>query len=171
MRKARGAIRVFTFKDGLLAAAAHDLRLTLEDVEVDFGADGQDVRATFELPSLHVDGAVQGGRLHPEAFDAVRRAEIERNMNRDVLRTPRHPTARFEGRAVPAADLGYTVSGHLHLAGRSAPLSFEVRPDGGRYRASFELRPSRWGIAPYKALMGAIRLQDRIRIEAEVTET
>ena len=32
----------------------------------------------------------------------------------------------------------------------------------GRDRGAVELVPSRWGIAAFKALMGAIRVQDRI---------
>jgi hypothetical protein len=30
------------------------------------------------------------------------------------------------------------------------------------------LRPSEFGIAPYKALAGAIRLQDRVRVELDL---
>jgi YceI-like domain len=168
MRRGKGTIHVFTFKEGLLAAAAHDLRLRLETFDV--GLEGQEVRATFDLASLHVDGPVQGGVVDLERYDGARRAEIERNMHADVLHTARHPTARFAGQASPGGDGGYRVSGQLDLAGRSAPLSFEVRAEGGWFRASFELPPTRWGIAPYKALMGAIRLQDRIRIEAKLTD-
>jgi len=33
---------------------------------------------------------------------------------------------------------------------------------------SFEIQPSQWGIAQYKALLGAIRLKDVVRIEVTV---
>jgi hypothetical protein len=40
-----------------------------------------------------------------------------------------------------------------------------VKGEGDAYTATFELTPSQWGVAQYKALLGAIRLKDVVRIE------
>jgi len=166
-RRATGTIHVFTFKEGLLAAAAHDLRLRFEGFTCHL--EGEAVRVVVALNSLRVDGPVRGGVVRPEEYDARRRAEIEGITRREVLRADRFPTATFEGRAVTAAG-GYDVRGTLTLAGREGALSFGVKEDGARYRATFELHPSHWGIAPYSAALGTIRVQDRVRIEVAVTE-
>jgi hypothetical protein len=63
------------------------------------------------------------------------------------------------------------VAGELQLAGRGQPLAFDVRNDGGTYRAEFELKPSHWGIAQYRALLGAIKLKDAVRVELALTES
>jgi polyisoprenoid-binding protein YceI len=168
MRRAKGTIHVFTFKEGLLSRVAHDLRIRLEDFQITL--DGEELRAEFVLGSLRLDGPVEGGVVHPERYDASRRAEVERAMKDDILHVGRHPRATFTGRALAKGD-GYSVDGTLELAGRSAPLSFEVRKDGGeQYRARFELRPSRWGIPQYKAMLGAIRLQDVLRVEVALSD-
>ena len=167
MRRGKGSIHVFTFKDGVLARAAHDLRLRLEGFEVTL--DGERLEATFDLRTLAVDGPVERGAVRRERFGAGERADIERNMRGEVLRVDRHPTARFTGRALPRGD-GFQVSGDLALAGRSAPVAFDVRREGGAYRAELDIQPSRWGIAPYKALLGAIRLKDAVRIEVEIRD-
>jgi polyisoprenoid-binding protein YceI len=167
MRKAKGTIHVFTFKDGILARAAHDLQIRLE--KFDIGLEGQDVRAEIQLQSLFVDGPVEDGQLQPDKYDAGKKAEVEKAMHGDVLRTAANPVARFAGKATPQGE-GFSVSGDLQLNGKTAPIAFDVRKEGAQYRASFELQPSRWGIAQYKALLGAIRLKDVLRIECALTD-
>jgi polyisoprenoid-binding protein YceI len=162
MRKAKGAIHVFTFKEGLLSSVAHDLRIRLEKFEVTL--DGQALRADFDLNSLHVDGPVENGSVNLTGYDASKRAEVEKAMRNDVLHTDKFPTASFSGLAKPKGS-GFDVSGSLAMAGKHVPLEFEVKNGGDTYKGRIELQPSRWGIEQYKALLGAIRLKDMIRIE------
>jgi len=166
MRRATGIIHVFTFKTGLLAAAAHDLRLRFDG----FTCHLQDQTVTVVIPlnALRVDGPVRGGVVRTEEYDPARRAEIEAAARREVLRADHFPTATFKGQALPVAA-GYDVRGTLNLAGQDAPLAFSVTRHGPQYRAVFELKPSRWGIAPYSAALGTIRVQDRVRIELALT--
>lgn len=168
MRTATGTISVFTFKDGILARAAHDLALRMERFAVTL--DGERVTAVMPLEGLVVVGPVEGGVVRADRYDAGQRAEVERTMHTDVLRSARHPTARYTGHAIPDSG-GLHVEGRLELGGRTATLSFDVRRDGDVYRARFEMPPSRWGIQPYKALLGAIKLKDNVRIELALTES
>ena len=167
MRKAKGTIYVFTFKDGLLARAAHDLRIHLSDFDI--GLEGDDVHAELPLKSLAVDGPVEGGECKLDQYDAGKKADVQKAMNEDVLRIAKNPTARFKGKAAARGD-GFAVSGQLELNGKSAPLAFDVSKDGGTYRASFEMQPSKWGVAQYKALLGAIKVKDVVRIELALQE-
>jgi hypothetical protein len=166
VRRATGTLHIFTFKEGLLAAAAHDLRLRLD--EFTCRLEGEALVVEVQLNSLYVDGPVRGGLVRPDEYDARQRADIERAARREVLRADRFPTATFDGQASRAAG-GYEVRGTLNLAGREGALSFSMKQDGAAYRGAFELQPSRWGIAPYRAMLGAIRVQDRVRIEVAVT--
>src|SRR5664279_6173311 len=167
MRTAQGTLSVFTFKDGILARAAHDLALRLEGLAVTL--DGDTVTATAGLRGMVAIGPVEDGRIRADEYDPARRAEIERTLHAEVLDSARHPTARFDGRAIARGD-GFTVTGQLALAGVRAPLTFAVERDGNRdrYRGHFALQPSRWGIAPYRALLGAIKLKDLVRVELVV---
>src|SRR5690242_2761084 len=167
MRRAKGTLHVFTFKDGLLSAVAHDLRLRMEQFAVTL--EGTAVHGEFDLKSLRLDGPVRDGVVHPEEYDANKRADVEKATLNDVLGADKHPTARFAGQA-QARGAGFAVTGELELKGRKAPLAFDVEHDGSTYRAKFDLVPSRWGIAEYKALLGAIRLKDVVRIEMALSE-
>jgi len=167
MRRATGILHVFTFKEGLLSAVAHDLRLRLDPFSIEM--DGESVRARIPLGSLRVDGVVRDGVVQPGGLDGRQRADIERAALRDVLHADRHPAAEFDGTAIPRGA-GFDVRGALALAGRSAPITFTMEGDGKSYRGRFALRPTAWGIQPYRALLGAIRLQDQVQIELTATE-
>jgi YceI-like domain len=167
MRRAKGTIQVFTFKEGLLSAVAHDLQLQLE--KFDITLDGDSVRAEFPLQSLSLVGPVENGVVQPEKYDAGKRADVHKAMNEDILRTSQHPTARFSGRATPRGE-GYSVSGELELAGQKGPLSFDVAKQAGSYSGEFEIQPSRWGVEQYKAALGTIRLKDQVKVRFALTE-
>jgi polyisoprenoid-binding protein YceI len=167
MRRAQGTIHAFTFKDGVLSAVAHDLRIRLEQFEITL--EGDQVRGEFDLKSLFVDGPMENSVLQAEKYDAGKRKDVEKAMHGEVLRTDKNPKALFTGTARAAGD-GFQVSGELELAGKKSALTFNVRNDAGSYRSEFELQPSLWGISQYKALLGAIKLKDVVRIELSLQE-
>jgi polyisoprenoid-binding protein YceI len=167
MRRAKGNIHVFTFKDGMLSAVAHDLRVRLEQFAITL--EGDAVLGEFDLKSLFLDGPVRDGVVHTEEYDAAKKADVEKAMHGDILHTDKHPKARFAGKATPKGE-GFTVSGDLELVGQKAPLAFEVSRVDGTYRARVELVPSRWGIAQYKALLGTIKLKDLYVVDVALTD-
>lgn len=152
-----GTFRVYTFKDGLLSRVAHDLQLTLARFEVT--VDGDQVTGTFWPDSLSVDGSMVDGRLQPDGLRDKDRREIQGNITDKILNAKRFPNARLS-----ATRTGDLLTGTLELAGRSAPVRIELRGAAGRVQGEVELVPTRWGIAPFKALLGAIKLQDRVRV-------
>jgi hypothetical protein len=162
-RITQGTFHVFTYKDGLLSSVAHDLRLSLERFEVEVDADAGTVSGRFWPASLRIDGSVKHGTLDPKGLSDRDRRDIHDNLTEKVLHTDRQPEVRFTGKLAVDAPLG-RVDGTLSLGGRDAPLNVTLRREGGRYQGEVELVPSKWGIAPFKALMGAIKLQDRVRV-------
>ncbi len=156
-------ITVFTYKDGLLARLAHDLQLSLAHFEID--REGDQVRGVFWPKSLSVDGVVvAGGKLDRGALSESDRRKIAGNIADSVLHLERFPEARFVGAVVGER----AVEGTLTLAGREAPLRVELRAEGERLRGEVVVVPSRWGIAPYRALAGAIKLQDRVLVKIDL---
>lgn len=159
-----GTVEVSTFKDGVLSRLAHDLRLKLERFEITH--DGSSVEATFDPSSLTVVTALADG--HPVgALSDGDRGEIRQNIRDKVLQTSRHPEVRFEGTGKPEGDV-VRISGTLTLHGQCRSIEFSAQREGGRYVGEVELTPSRFGIAPYKALLGAIKLQDRVRVRFDL---
>lgn len=150
-------IQVFTFKDGLLARLAHDLRLTLRRWQLRRAGDA--ISGTFWPGSLVVDGPVKHGVVDAAALSEGDRRSIAGNIA-EVLQTGRHPEVTLSGQVT-----GGRFAGSLTLVGRTLPIEAAVTPGGV---AEVVLVPSRWGIAPYRALAGAIKLQDRVVVRVAV---
>ena len=154
-------VRVWTFKDaGLLSAVAHDLR---------FGGplrvrrDGARVEATLPLAELRLEGKVT--RRGVERMSERDHADVERTLTTKVIDAARFPDVVFRGELD-----GAEAKGTLSFAGRTLPLAVPVRREGGRLLATFEVAPSRWGVAPYSAMFGQLKLQDRVRVEIDAEE-
>ncbi len=164
-----GTVRVFTYKDrgGMLSPMAHDLRFTVERFTV--RADGRDVEARFEPQSMRVDGTMRDGTLDPGGLNEMFRREVLKNAHDEVLQAGRHREIVFRGRAEPTPE-GWRVDGELTLVGRTDRVTVTARRAGDRLAGRVELTPSRWGIKPFKAMLGTLRLQDRVTIEFDIPE-
>lgn len=158
-----GRVEVYTYKEGLLGRAAHDLRLTVHGFSIE--GTPEHVEARFDIRSFRVDGAMRDGRLDERALGERDKREILENVREKILHADR--PLRFEGRA-EAEGGGYRVEGELEMAGERRALSLSLDRAGDRLQGEVELTPSRWGIKPFKALMGAIKLQDRVRVRFEL---
>ncbi|MFO7564091.1 MAG: YceI family protein [Enhygromyxa sp.] len=169
-------VRVFTFKEGLLSRVAHDLRLHVEPRGVRVTRSGDEVRAEIDPRCLVVDGAMRDARVDANALGERDRKKIVETIRREILGVDAHPLIRFlghvtGGRVTEQDEGALEVRGELELLGRRRPLSFRATREDRRIRARVTLRPSDWGIRPYKALAGAIRLQDRVLVELDLDDS
>lgn len=165
MKPVSGRIEVLTFKQGLLSKVAHDLLLELR--RFDLRTDGRKVEGTFVLTSLSVEGVMHGGVLDAHGLSESDRHDITGNVQKKVLHTADFPEAKFVGEAVRGSG-EHTVRGALTLAGKTQDITLTVREADGRWRGQIELVPTRWGIQPFKALLGAIKLEDRVVVRFDL---
>lgn len=161
-----GDIHVFVYRTGLLSAVGHDLRLSMQRFRIEYG--GGEVTGRFWPESFEVDGAVEDGELEPDALSESDRSDICSNISEDVLETDRYPEIRVQGEYEERGDATWHVAGELEMVGVRERVATEVRRRDGRFQTAVELSPSRWGIEPYRALMGALKLKDHIRIEFDL---
>lgn len=155
------SLHIRTFKEGLLARLAHDLQLSLIRCEVKVS--GREVQAWFDLRSLRVDGAVSGGALDLQRLSARDRQQIEALIVSDVLPGAAGARATYSGRLAGDGP-GYSLQGTLTLMGTALPVGIGLSPVHGTLRGEVELTPSRWGIKPFHAMAGALKVQDRVRV-------
>ena len=61
---------------------------------------------------------------------------------------------------------GLEVAGDLTLAGTTRPISFTIVPGAdGALAASAVVKQSDWGMKPYSALFGALKVLDEVEVE------
>ncbi|MGH3924789.1 MAG: YceI family protein, partial [Pseudonocardiaceae bacterium] len=121
--------------------------------------------ATADVQSLEVREATGGAK----PLSNKDRADIKKNIEK-TLGGRRHSEIAFRSTAVhaPTADRG-TMEGELTIKDVSRPVEFALTADGGRVKASTTVVQSEWGIKPFAALMGALKVRDAVEIEVEVS--
>ena len=162
---------IFTFKDGLLARLAHDLKLSAQSLSVTVDLVASSVSATIDTRSVHVLGFRKDGLDDPGGLGPFERGQIEGNLHQDVLASERYPEARFVSTAVTPSGDGFTVRGALTLHGHTIELTAPVRRVGDRYQATVTLRQTAFGIKPYSAALGALKVRDEVTVTLSVPAT
>jgi hypothetical protein len=158
-------LQVFTFKDGLLARLAHDLRLSVGHFELIL-QQGR-LQGWFDPNSLTVDGVAHGDRVDANALSAEDKLKIQQTIARELLDSARHPRIELEGK-LGQADGQFILDAKLRVRGVDRTLQIPLRLTALGMTAEIEFAPSQFGISPYRAFGGAIRLQDRVLIRVHI---
>jgi hypothetical protein len=158
---------IFTFKEGLLSAVAHDLKLRVTKLAV--VVDGESgVEATFDAGSLVVATPREDGRDAPGLLSGPDKRTIEGNIRADVLEAHDFPEIRFASTRVARENEGWRVEGKLTLHGRTRSIAFTTRAEGGKQVAEITLHQPDFGIRPYRAMLGTLRIAPDVRVRVEV---
>jgi polyisoprenoid-binding protein YceI len=160
--RSNGECFVFTSKEGLLSRAAHDLKIRVEQFEIRVEDTSRAIKATFDASSLRLVSARFDGR--EEDLPARDVEKIHNHIVKDVLHSAEFPEVRFESSSVEAADNGFRVEGSLTLHGRTRPVSADVRAEGDRWVTDISLHQPDFGIKPFRALFGTIRIKPDVRV-------
>ena len=163
----RAECLVFTFKEGLLSSVAHDLRLRVTRFSLELDGDG--VVASFDTSSLLVDCPMKNGVENPAALSASDKHKIAAQIRDEVLHSAKYPSATFRAGSVAAqADGGYALHGELTLHGVTKPLTLRSQLVAGRQRLELKLHQPDFGIAPYRAMLGTLKIQADVTIRVTV---
>ena len=157
---------VFTYKAGLLSAVAHDLKLRVERFEIVL--DDQGVHARFDASALRVVCARAGGKDDPRALSEKDRREIEATIVRDVLDARKHPLIEFRSNTVAPASVApaaMQIDGTLSIRGHERALSLVARRDGERAVIETTIQQPDFGIRPYTAMLGALRIKPDVAVK------
>jgi polyisoprenoid-binding protein YceI len=165
-----GTLVVRTRRTGFASRVGHDLTIELTawsaEVEVPDPTEPSSgrVEATIDLTTLTVrEGA--GGAVPLTDRD---RREIEGNARR-MLEVERYPTATFVADRITATTSEATVNGMLALHGAQGPVTLHVRqvsPD--RVHAEATVAQAAFGITPYSAFLGALKVHDEVAVQCQV---
>lgn len=165
----RGSLILRTSRQGFARSAGHDLTIEVGrwSGEVMLAEDpaASTVSVTIDTGSLRV---LEGtGGVAPLSERDKR--EIARTARR-LLDTEHHPEARFGSTEITLKDAEHAVlEGSLTLLGRDRPVRLEVsHGGGGRYLVTGVITQSEYGIKPYTAFFGALKLADPVDVRVEV---
>ena len=166
-----GSLQLRTTREGMAAKVGHDLTIKITrwsgtaNVPDPGDLSTASVSLRIELDSLEVLAGTGG--VSP--LDPGDKADIVKNAAK-TLDVAHHPIAEFTSTAVRPAGDGGEIDGTLKLAGASGTVTLTVTKTGdSAWKATGTVVQSQYGIKPYKAFMGALRLADPVTVEAEVS--
>jgi YceI-like domain len=158
----QGELLVHTRREGAAARAGHDLEIVvghwLATLEL-----GESLAASLSAASSSL--RVREGRGGIQALDDADKENINRAIREEVLKGT---TIEFRSTTIVRASATVQVQGELELMGLTRPLAFEVRlTPGGKLAARATVKQTDWGMKPYSALLGALRVADEVEITLE----
>jgi hypothetical protein len=156
-------LTVRTKKGGAAAKAAHDLVIEVSSWQGTLELAPQPrISVTADARSLRVREGI-GGMMVLGEDD---KAGIEQTIDEEVLEGS---AIVFESSDVKVSSDGrrLNVRGELELAGGRHPIAFDLGVDDGRLTGTATVKQSDWGMKPYTALFGTLKVLDEVRVEVD----
>jgi len=157
--------RVLTFREGLLSGFGHDLVFDVTRFDIRIDESRREADASFDAASLRVVHALRDGVELPNAISDADRRTIEDNVRRDVLDANRYPEVRFRSTRLAAVADGFDVAGRLTLHGTEREILVALRRAGDRHAAEVDLQQPDFGIQPYSAFLGALKVKPGVVVQ------
>jgi hypothetical protein len=156
-----GTLTVRTGKAGAAAKAVHNLRMEVADwsATLELG-DAPSLELTADSRSFRVlEGS---GGVMPLGDDE--KAAIPQTIDEEVLRGA---PIEFASTRVAVDGDRVDVEGELEIFGARRPVTFALEVKDGHVHGAARIKQSDWGIKPYSALFGTLKVADDVDIEVD----
>jgi polyisoprenoid-binding protein YceI len=166
-----GRLLVHTTRTGLGARAGHDL--TIEVTRWHGRATVDPATPANSSVTVEVDAdsfEVREGTGGVKPLSDGDRAEIHKTL-KEVLNAGQHPTITFRSTQVEGSAGSFTLDGELTIMGVTRPVTVQGRVADGRVVGGAIVVQSQWGIRPYSAFFGALKLSDEVKVDFDVALT
>ena len=167
-----GHLLIKTSRTGLGAKAGHDLTIEVTRWQADVTLDSADAArpsVNVEVDAGSLEVRVGSGGVKP-LTDSYR-AEIKKTIREKILHTGQHPAITFRSTRVEGTAESFSIDGDLTITGTTQQVTVHGRLTAGRMEGSAAIVQTRWGIRPYTAFFGALKLSDEVKVEFGVRIT
>jgi polyisoprenoid-binding protein YceI len=158
-------LTVRTGRSGAAAKAGHDLLIEVGSWEAKLGLGENSSESTL---ALNVDSGslrVLDGTGGIQALGEDDKANIQQTIGEEVLKGT---AISFHSSQVQSDGGVYHVQGELELSGKRAPIAFDLATtDDGQLSATATVKQSDWGMKPYSALFGTLKVNDEVVVQID----
>jgi polyisoprenoid-binding protein YceI len=156
-----GTLVVRTGRTGTVAKAGHDLLIHVTKWRGTL-VDGDEASVTLDADATSLK--VREGTGGMKSLDDGDMANIQQTIDDDVLK---RQDISFRSTRVEQTAGGLSVTGDLTLRGTTRPIAFDLELQDGRVRGTAVVKQTEWGMKPYTALFGALKVADDVRVEID----
>ncbi|MDX6439522.1 MAG: hypothetical protein QOF45_2105 [Gaiellaceae bacterium] len=157
-----GTLAVKTTRTGAAAKAGHNLLIHVTTWQATLEVGEDPVQTTIVLDADATSLRVREGTGGMQALGDDDKASIEETIDEDVLK---RQGIEFRSTAVTVDGSRISVQGELTLVGKAGPIAFDLTVgDDGKLTGSALVKQTDWGITPYSALFGALKVADEVEV-------
>jgi YceI-like protein len=156
-----GTLTIRTSRTGAASRAGHDLliEVTSWEAALELG-DSPSITLTADARSLEVREGTGGMK----SLDDDDKANIRQTIDDEVLKGA---TIEFRSTGVAVDGERLIVRGELALGGKRQPIAFDLLHVDGRLAGSAVVKQTAWGIKPYSALFGTLKVADEVTVSID----
>jgi polyisoprenoid-binding protein YceI len=164
-----GRLLIKTGRSGLGRKAGHDLTIEVTRWAGEAVVDTAEPSSSTVTLDMEVDSfEIREGTGGVKPLTDGDRAEIKKVLRGKILHTAEHPVITFRSTDVEGTPESFTIRGDLTIMGETRPVTVRGQASGDRLTGGATVTQSRWGVKPYSALFGALKLADQVEIEFDV---
>jgi polyisoprenoid-binding protein YceI len=161
-----GTLAIKTGRSGAAAKAGHDLVIHVGSWEATLviGEDPSQSSLTLNADADSVQVIDGSGGI--QALGDDDKKNIKETIDKDVLKKE---GIEFHSTSVEASENGkVSVQGDLTLRGKTNPITFDLMvSDSGAVSGSAVVKQTAFGMKPYSALFGALKVADDVTVVIE----
>jgi polyisoprenoid-binding protein YceI len=174
-----GTLSVRTGRTGAAAKAGHDLVIHVTSWEATLEVGEHPTSTRIELTADAASLRVREGTGGMQSLGDDDKANIHSTIDDEVLKRQAitfHSTEvqtgagalAGEGESEAEGESALSVRGELTLAGRTRPIAFDLAVAGdGALNAVAVIKQTDWGMKPYSALFGALKVADDVKVAVD----
>ena len=148
---------------------AHDLVLTATSWKGTLNVDADNPAASsatlsIDPRSIEIIEAVGGMK----GLSDKDRKDISKNIDEKVLLTSKYPELTFQSTSVSGSAPNFNVAGNMTITGTTRPVNVALNVNGSQVTGRASISQKDFGIKPFSAMLGAIKLRDDVDFELTV---
>ena len=155
---------VFSYKDGLLSKVGHDLKNRVTRFSITVDPEQQQIEAELDATSLRVECTLKDGVESTTELTDNDKAEIERQIIQDVLHANAHPVIKFRSTQLVETQEGLQIKGDLTINNTTSPVATTARRNANHYECDLTIHQPAYGIKPFSALLGALKVKPDVLV-------
>jgi polyisoprenoid-binding protein YceI len=164
---ANGTLSVRTGRRGAAAKAGHDLLIHVTSWEATLEVGDEPADTSIALTADATSLRVREGTGGMQALGDDDKANIHTTIDDEVLKRQAITFRSTEVRG-GREDGKLSVQGELTLVGSARPIAFELAvTEDGALSAVAVVNQTEWGMKPYSALFGALKVADEVKVEID----
>jgi len=161
-----GTLSVKTERTGAAAKAGHNLLIHVNSWEATLTVADDPTQCSLSVDADPTSLQVIEGSGGVQGLGDDDKKNIQKTINDDVLKSK---AIEFRSTKVgTTTDGNLNIQGDLSLNGKTSPVGFTlIADDGGKLSASAVVKQTNWGMKPYSALFGALKVVDEVTVEID----